>query len=232
MSWTQVISISRRILRAASGYFIAIFIENHGVVKPKKRKQFEINTKTVWGKMLAVGVGVAVVGLTFGITYIIVPRHLTYNMGRMGLLLQLGMWVALMVLLVWIIRTIRRKRASGKRLPGRGEVVALFVVMAIATALIIPTIQDLFSTPVTREFDVYFKAPHGKGGMHRIDLMATSADGHTRRFTATALERIAGLPRFSRSNLPRGLYRMRITYFPHSGTRVSTEVIGISAGEK
>lgn len=117
MSWTQVISISRRILRAASGYFIAIFIENHGVVRPKKRKQFEINTKTVWGKMLAVGVivgvGVAVVGLTFGITYIIVPRHLTYNMGRMGLLLQLGMWIALMVLLVWIIRTIRRKRASG-----------------------------------------------------------------------------------------------------------------------
>ena len=89
------------------------------------------------------------------------------------------------------------------------------------------TARDLFTPPVTRDVEVYFIKARSRVFRNSIYIVAKPLDGNgtEERFYTTRFESIEGVPRYSRLDLPQGYYKMRITYYPHSRTRVSTELI-------
>jgi hypothetical protein len=171
---------------------------------------------------------VVVVGVVYGFSLLFIPLSYTFNMGLAGLLVRAGLYCALLAVAVWsVIRHFGRKAAGAK--VEKNYTLGVGVVMAVVSLVTISTVRDLFTAPVTRDFEVSFELPRRrtKGNTYRIYMVAEPVDGSGKeiRFETTRFEDIEGVGRFTRRELPRGSYRMRVTYYPHSKTRVETRLI-------
>ena len=160
------------------------------------------------------------VGAVYGISHLLIPLYGTLNMGYTGLLIRTGLYALFLPVAIYSMVRLVRKR--DKTMPWWGVAVPIVIV----SLLMIGTVRDLFAQPETREFEVYFYKPH-RSGLYaiRIDAKPLDDNGKRENFLTTRYEIIEGLPRYSQRNLPPGRYKMRITYYPHSRTRVSTELI-------
>ena len=162
------------------------------------------------------------VGAVYGISHLLIPLYGTLNMGYTGLLIRTGLYALFLPAAIYGMVHLMRKR--DKTMPWWGVAIPIVIV----SLLMVGTVRDLFAQPETRDFEVSFhRFRRPSGGLHSIAIVAKPLDGNGKsvQFRTTRLESIEGLPRYSRNNLPPGRYKMRITYYPHSRTRVSTELI-------
>ncbi len=163
------------------------------------------------------------VGAVYGISHLLIPLYGTFNMGYTGLLIRTGLYALFLPVAIYSMVRLMRKR--DKTMPWWGVAIPIVIV----SLLMVGTVRDLFAQPETRDFEVYFFKPH-PNDLYAIRIDANPLDGNGQRadldFLTTRYEIIEGVPRYSRRNLPPGRYKMRITYYPHSRTRVSTELIG------
>ena len=173
--------------------------------------------------VVTVIVAILVIAIAYGLSH--VTR--TFNMGYAGLLIRTGLNAIPLALLVWyVVRTLRKRAFNtfSDNVLAWGGVVAIVILSYFVSG----TARDLFTPPVTRDVEVYFIKARSRIFRNSIYIVAKPLDGNgtEERFYTTRFESIEGVPRYSRLDLPQGYYKMRITYYPHSRTRVSTELIG------